>query len=95
MVIAEALAAGVPVVASDACGIPDMVDEGRTGYLIDPADPEMIADRLGRLLRDDTRRTAMSGAARQTARGRWHADAVAAATVTLYRRLTAGRPAAV
>ncbi|HET7695330.1 MAG TPA: glycosyltransferase family 4 protein [Vicinamibacterales bacterium] len=95
MVIAEALAAGVPVVATDACGIPDMVEEGRTGFLIDPAQPEMIADRLGRLLRDASLRSAMSAAARRSARERWHADAVAAATVALYQRLGAGARATV
>lgn len=87
MVIAEALAAGVPVVASDACGIPDMVDDGQTGFLIDPANPAMIADRLGRVLGDGELRAAMSGRARRVAMERWHTDAVAAATVTLYRRL--------
>jgi glycosyltransferase involved in cell wall biosynthesis len=89
MVIAEALAAGVPVVASDACGIPDMVDDGRTGFLIDPGRPEMTADRLGRLLREDGLRSDMSLQARRAARERWHADAVAEATVRLYRQLRA------
>ena len=87
MVIAEALAAGVPVVASDACGIPDMVDEGKTGFLIDPADAAMIADRLTRVLGDDVARAEMSALARRVALARWHPDAVAAATVTLYRQL--------
>jgi glycosyltransferase involved in cell wall biosynthesis len=94
MVIAEALAAGVPVVASDACGIPDMVDDGRTGFLIDPADPAMIADRLGRVLGDGELRAAMSERARHVAMERWHTDAVAAATVTLYRRLIGAQQSA-
>jgi glycosyltransferase involved in cell wall biosynthesis len=87
MAIAEALASGLPVVGADACGIPDMVEDTRTGYLIDPMDSEMIAGRLERLLCDESTRAAMSALARSTARSRWHPDAVAAATLSLYRRL--------
>jgi len=48
-VILEAYAAGVPVVAYRAGGIPEVVEDGRTGFLVDPA-PEALAERITTLL---------------------------------------------
>ncbi len=90
MAIAEAMAVGVPVIAADRCGMPYMVDEGRTGFLVDPEDTAMIADRLRRILTDGELRTSMARAARQTALQRWHPDRIARRTVEVYRR-AAGR----
>ncbi len=42
----EASACGVPVIASDAGGIPEVVVDGQTGLLVPPGDPQAIADRL-------------------------------------------------
>lgn len=86
MVIAEAMAAGVPVVASDVCGMPTMIDDGGTGYLIKPNGIEGIADRLSRILGDDNLHRKMSDAAREKARNTYHPDAVVDATLALYER---------
>ncbi len=86
MVIAEAMAAGVPVVASDVCGMPTMIDDGRTGFLIKPDGIEGIADRLSRILGDDNLHRKMSDAARDKARSTYHPDAVVDATLALYER---------
>jgi glycosyltransferase involved in cell wall biosynthesis len=58
-VLLQALAAGVPIVASRVGGIPEIVDDGRTGLLVPPPlAASGFADRLARLLRDpDLRRT--------------------------------------
>jgi glycosyltransferase involved in cell wall biosynthesis len=50
MAIAEAMAVGIPVIASNRCGMPYMVEEGQTGFLIDPESTEQIADRLAILV---------------------------------------------
>ena len=50
MVIAEAFASGKPVIASNVCGIPYMVDDGRNGLLIDPRNEKEIADAIQYLL---------------------------------------------
>src|SRR5204863_326431 len=42
----EAMAAGLPVVASAVGGIPEMIDDARTGFLIPPRHPAALADRL-------------------------------------------------
>jgi glycosyltransferase involved in cell wall biosynthesis len=90
MGIEEAMAAGVPVVTSDRCGMPYMVRDGETGFLVDPGDPREIADRLGELLASDDLRRRFGQRARQVARERYHPDAVAARTAEVYRRAVAG-----
>ena len=89
MAISEALAAGVPVIAADRCGMPYMVAEGRTGFLVEPMDDAQIADRLQRVLTDATLQARMSEAARIDARARYHPDSVADKTIAVYRSLLA------
>ena len=89
MVIAEAMAAGVPVIASNVCGMPTMIDEGENGFLIEPEDIGMIADRLGTLLRDTDLQHRMSGGAVEKARNTYHPDAVVNATLALYEKVMA------
>jgi glycosyltransferase involved in cell wall biosynthesis len=50
-VILEAMAAAVPVVATAVGGVPELVEDGVTGYLVPPAEPRALADRIGGLLR--------------------------------------------
>lgn len=45
----EAMASGLPVVASNISGIPELVEDGKTGFLVPPRDPQAIADALERL----------------------------------------------
>lgn len=49
---AEAMAAGLPVVASDVGGLAELVDHGRTGLLVPPGDATALADAIDRLLDD-------------------------------------------
>jgi glycosyltransferase involved in cell wall biosynthesis len=51
-VIAEAMAAGLPVVSTRLAGIPEMVTHGETGLLVGARDPEALAEALETLLRD-------------------------------------------
>ena len=51
-VIAEAMAAGLPVVATPVAGIPEMVERGKTGFLVAEHQPAALADAIERLLGD-------------------------------------------
>lgn len=49
-VVTEARAAGLPVVATDIAGLPEMVRDGETGFLVEPGDVDALQDRLARLV---------------------------------------------
>lgn len=66
-VITEAMASGLPVVATDIAGIPEQVSDGENGYLVPPDDPDALADRLQRLLNDAARRERFGAVSRERA----------------------------
>jgi len=67
LVVQEAMAAGRPMVASRVGGIPELVAEGETGFLVDRTKPAEAAQRILELLKDPDRRAAMGDAGRQRA----------------------------
>jgi glycosyltransferase involved in cell wall biosynthesis len=86
MGIGEAMAAGVPVVTSNRCGMPYMVRDGETGFLVDPLDPGDVAERLAQVLGDEALRRSFGERARAIAFERFHPDSVARRTREVYRR---------
>jgi alpha-maltose-1-phosphate synthase len=93
LVILEAMACETPVVASRVGGIPEIVVEGETGYLVDfdPADLDRftgaLAERIEELLRDTTLAAKMGKAGRERVLQHFGWPAIAAQTVQLYERL--------
>lgn len=72
LVALESLASAVPVVGANAGGIPDVVDDGVTGFLFPPGDEDALTDRLACLLGDPQRRAEMGAAGRaETLRHSW------------------------
>lgn len=90
LTIEEAMAVGVPVVASNLCGIPYLVDDRRTGLLIDPVDSGHIAEAVCRVLSDDAMAASMSQHAKDTAEARFTASHICDQTIEIYRRILAG-----
>ena len=64
LVLLEALEAGVPIVAAAVDGIPEALDGGKAGVLVEPESSAALADALHNLMRDPARRSALSAAAR-------------------------------
>ncbi|CCG03759.1 glycosyltransferase [Blastococcus saxobsidens] len=67
-VLVEAMAAGLPVVASDVGGIPEVVRDGETGLLVPPGDVDALAGALDRLVADGRLRSRLAAGARIRAR---------------------------
>jgi glycosyltransferase involved in cell wall biosynthesis len=86
-VIAQAMACGLPTVASAVGGIPAMVREGETGLLFPFSDTQALAKQLFRLLNDSQLREAMETRIVRDGRERFHPDSVAAQTVAVYREI--------
>lgn len=87
--IIEAMAAGLPVVASDVGGNAESVADGETGFIVPPRSPARMADRLSDLLRDRGLLLSMGSAGRQRAERLYDVDGMVRRTADLYRALRA------
>jgi glycosyltransferase involved in cell wall biosynthesis len=65
--VAEAMACGTPVIATETGGIPELVSHGTTGFLVPPRDAGAMADRMEQLLADDALREKMATSAADVA----------------------------
>jgi glycosyltransferase involved in cell wall biosynthesis len=84
----EAMAAGVPLVATTGGAIPEVVgDDGTTAALVPPADVHALVHTIGELLDDPVRRDTIGEAGRQRAVERYAWERTAQRTVDLYREL--------
>ncbi|MCS7173065.1 MAG: glycosyltransferase family 4 protein [Armatimonadetes bacterium] len=82
--VLEALSCGVPVVASAAGGIPEIVTHGQEGLLVPPGDPERLAESVAALLLDPGRRADMGQAARDRVVREYTPHRVAQRTLEIY-----------
>ncbi len=87
----EAMAAGLPVVASRVGGVPEVVVEGKTGLLVDPGDPDQLARALERVVVDRSLRCRLGAAGRARAEQNFDLDPFRRAHVELYSRELARR----
>lgn len=86
-VVVEAMAAGRPVIAADAGGVPEIVDAERTGLLVAPGDPEALAAAVGRLLDDPEATAELGRRAGEAVAARFTIDGPALAVQALYDEL--------
>ena len=86
-VFAQAMSAGIPVVATQVGGAAEIVREGKTGYLCQPHDTEAMADRVAVLLKKPALRRRLSAAARKSVGPQYGFEFMADATAGLYRGL--------
>ena len=93
MVILEAQAAGVPVIASNVGGIPDLVEDEISGLMIDPNRAESISGAVERLLQDSTLCERLAGVAYLRALERFHPIIIATRHLEIYQEMLSKRKA--
>ena len=89
VVILEAMAAGVPVVATRVGGVPEVVADGRTGYLVAPGDASALAQKISEVLGDGERRKAMGEQARRAIQSAFSCRTQAEAYEAVFASLSA------
>jgi glycosyltransferase involved in cell wall biosynthesis len=93
LTILEAMACGTPVVASRVGGIPEILQDGQTGYLVEPGDPQQLGERIAELLEPTPRWQAMSARAVETVRDRFTWRHVAERCLAAYGAMSGSRRA--
>jgi len=89
LTVEEAMAVGVPVVGARVGAISEMVEHGKSGFLVDPYDVEDIAEAILKILYDEELARSMSRRARQIAERRFKASAVCKETLKAYKDILA------
>lgn len=84
-IIAQAMAAGKPVVASRVGGVAEMVNDGESGFIVESEDEDALAERMQTLLSDQDLCLRMGARGHELALGRFDPEAVARQTVHAYR----------
>ena len=90
MVVLEAMAAGVPVVATRVEGTPEAIRDGEDGLIAEPNNPRCLAETLGPLIRGDVDWRALRASALKRHAERFSETAMAAGVAEVYRRVLAG-----
>ncbi len=90
MAVLEAMASGLPIVATRVGGLPDVIQDGKNGLLIDAGQPQQLAEALLKLHRDDSLRKSMQTASIQIVRDRFSMDQHVTNLVNIYRQVIKG-----
>jgi glycosyltransferase involved in cell wall biosynthesis len=83
----EAMACGLPVVATRVGGTPEVVEDGRTGLLVPPGDPRTLAAAIVRLLRQPDYAGALGKAGREAVKSRYDVSSMVRKTALLYQEI--------
>ena len=90
--IVEAMACGLPVVATRGGGVPEIIEDGETGILVERGDAAALAQGIIRLLGDDALRARMGRAGRRRAVERFSWETVAENLLACYERVLGATP---
>ena len=83
-VLQIAYAFGRPVVATDLDGFREAIEDGKNGYLVEPDSPELLAEKIIRVLSDESRINAMGNHSQYLSDTRYSWDSIARQTMSLY-----------
>ena len=89
MVLLEAQAAGIPIIASNVGGIPDLVEDDITGILTNPSDPQTMPKALTRLWDSPELASRLIQKGREQAQARFHPKVIAQKHLDIYREVIA------
>jgi glycosyltransferase involved in cell wall biosynthesis len=89
LAVLEAMGHGVPVIATHVGGIPEVIEDGISGRLVPPGNPEALGLAVSQLLADPTQAQAMAKRAREQAEAQYSVDAMVKGYVELYARVAA------
>lgn len=92
VVLMEAMAMRVPAIGTTITGVPELIEDGRSGLLVPPGRPDRLADALQRLLNDGSLRRELGAAGRQKVLEEFDAEASAAQLHALFAAQLAGEP---
>jgi glycogen synthase len=87
-VLVEAQFASVPVIGAKVGGIPELISDGKTGWLVDPGDAGALADRIVQICRDRDGATQIGQTARNSAIERFEFSRTLQQTLALYQAIT-------
>ena len=87
MAVLEAMAAGIPIVASSVGGVPELVKDGVTGLLCNPRDPQSMRSCVEYVLSEPRKASVLAASARNLAMKRYHPLVIAEEHVGLYREV--------
>jgi glycosyltransferase involved in cell wall biosynthesis len=85
--VAEAMAAGLPVIACNSGGIPSMIENDKNGILVEPADVKALSDAISKLLSDTDKAMQMGKEAKAIAYKRHYPSFVGSMAVDLYKKI--------
>lgn len=92
VVLMEAMASGVPVVATRIAGVPELVRDGTSGFLVPPGDATALRQAIAEALKDDAMRRAMGVEGRETVEADFNLAHEPARLSLLFRGYAAGTP---
>jgi glycosyltransferase involved in cell wall biosynthesis len=87
--VAEAMASGLPIIASNVGGIPSMIENGVTGLLVEPRNPRQLAEAIIALLQNEAERKRLARRAKEVACERHLPSKVAEKTLSVYKDIIA------
>lgn len=88
LVLLEAMACGVPCIGTKVGGIPEVIDHGETGYLIELGDTTQAANYAVQLLQNDEMHRAFAARALQTVHERFHSSTIVEQYIDLYEQIS-------
>lgn len=92
MVVLEAMAMGLPVVATRVGMVPEVIEDGRTGFVVEPADAAALVDSVRRLLGDEQLRSRIGNQAREKANHAFSLDVMVGKYLNVFAEARSRRP---